>query len=443
MFAVLLASVLAVGDYTDPELTTAARAHWSFVPPAKHSPPVVKGPARNPIDRFLLAKLEAAGRGFAPAADRRTLARRLSFDLLGLPPTSAEVDAFLADPSPDAYEKLVERLLASPHFGERQAQHWLDVVRFAESNGYENDGDRPHAWRYRDWVVRAFNADKPFDAFVAEQVAGDLLWKDEFGRMRDEARTAAGAVFGGPLSSFILHPSSSDLLAATGLHRCGPVHVVAGNVDPAENRNEMLTEMANRVGAAVLGLTVGCARCHDHKFDPISLGDYYRLQAFFAGTRFADTSLATPQEKAVHAIRKAFAEARIKPLRKRIEELEEPTRTRRTAERTAALTPQMRAAMAAPAGKQTAEQKKLVADSKPLLNLLWNDVIDAMPAADRADRARLRAEQVRLEEALLPPPLPTTWAVREDEKPPPHSVLKRGSVRAWHRRACCGWPRAA
>ena len=319
MFAVLFVSSLAAGDYTDPELTAADRSHWGFVPPAKHRPPVVKGPARNPIDRFVLAKLEAAGRGFATETDRRTLVRRLTFDLLGLPPTPAEVDAFVVDPSPDAYETLVERLLASPHFGERQAQHWLDVVRFAESNGYENDGDRPHAWRYRDWVARAFAADKPFNEFVAEQVAGDLLWKDEFGRMRDEARTAAGAVLGGPLSSFTLHPSSSDLLAATGLHRCGPVHVVAGNVDPAENRNEVLTEMANGVGSAVLGLTVGCARCHDHKFDPISLGDYYRLQAFFAGTRFVDSSLATAQEKAAHGMRKAFAEARIRPLKKRIE----------------------------------------------------------------------------------------------------------------------------
>ena len=405
MFAVLFVSSLAAGDYTDPELTAADRSHWGFVPPAKHRPPVVKGPARNPIDRFVLAKLEAAGRGFATETDRRTLVRRLTFDLLGLPPTPAEVDAFVVDPSPDAYETLVERLLASPHFGERQAQHWLDVVRFAESNGYENDGDRPHAWRYRDWVARAFAADKPFDQFVAEQVAGDLLAR---GKSPVEA---------------------ADLLAATGLHRCGPVHVVAGNVDPAENRNEVLTEMANGVGSAVLGLTVGCARCHDHKFDPISLGDYYRLQAFFAGTRFADTGLATAQEKAVHGMRKAFAEARIKPLKKQIEKLEEPTRVRLKAGRTAALSPEMRAATEVPSGKRTAAQKKLAADAKTLLNLLWDEVIDAMPAADRAERARLRAEQVRLEEAQLPPPLPTTWAVSEDETPPPHSILKRGSVR--------------
>ena len=407
MLLPLVVLAVALGDYTDPELTAADRAHWSFVAPARHAPPAVRNVdrVRNPIDRFVLAKLDAAGRGFAPEADRRTLVRRLSVDLTGLPPTPAEIDAFLADDSSDAYEKLVDRLLASSHYGERWGQHWLDVVRFAESNGYENDGDRPHAWRYRDWVVQALNADLPFDRFLREQVAGDLL---ATGR---DARDDAG------------------LLAATGLHRCGPVHVVAGNVDPADNRNEVLTEMVNAVGSAVLGLTVGCARCHDHKFDPISLGDYYRLQAFFAGTRFKYASLAIPQEKLAHRMAKAFADARLKPVKKRIEALEAPTRARLTAERTAALAPEMRAAVETPAGKRTPEQKKLAADAKTLLNLVWDEVIDAMPAADRAERTRLRAEQVRLEETL-PPPLPETWSVAEDDQPPPHHVLKRGSVRS-------------
>src|SRR5262249_27391321 len=155
--------------------------------------------------------------------------------------------------TPDAYAKLVDRLLASPRYGERWATHWLDVVRFAESNGYEADGERPHAWRYRDYVVRSLNADKPYDVFLTEQLAADEL---DVGK---DAREAAA------------------LWVATGMHRCGPVHMVGGNLDADVLRQELLTEMVNGVGSAFLGLTLGCARCHDHKFDPLSLGDYYRI----------------------------------------------------------------------------------------------------------------------------------------------------------------------
>src|SRR5205823_9331425 len=195
---------------------------------------------------------------------RATLLRRVTFDLTGLPPTPEEVDRFLLDNSPDAYRNVVERLLASPHYGERWAQHWLDVVRFAESNGYEADGDRPHAWRYRDYVARSFNADKPYDQFLTEQLAGDELAAGK------DARTTA------------------ELWVASGLHRCGPIHLITGNVDPAVVRQEMLTEYVQGIGAAVLGLTMNCARCHDHKFDPVSQADYYRLEAFFAGAKYKD-----------------------------------------------------------------------------------------------------------------------------------------------------------
>src|SRR5262249_25892242 len=161
----------------------------------------------------------------------------------------------------DAYERWVEKLLASPHYGERWAQHWLDVVRYAESNGYEGDSDRPSAWRYRDYVVRSFNTNKPFNRFLTEQLAGDELAASMDVR------------------------ASADLWVATGMHRCGPFHVTSGNVDAEVLRQEMLTEMVQGVGSAVLGLTVNCARCHDHKFDPLSQGDYYRLEAFFAAAR--------------------------------------------------------------------------------------------------------------------------------------------------------------
>jgi hypothetical protein len=161
--------------------TDADRSHWAFQKPAVVFPPAVQdaGWVRTPVDTFILARLERQGLHPAPTADRATLLRRVTFDLTGLPPTPAELDAFLADPRPDAYARVVDRLLASPHYGERWAQHWLDVVRYAESNGYEADGERPHAWRYRDYVIGAFNDDLPWDRFITEQLAGDLLWKDE------------------------------------------------------------------------------------------------------------------------------------------------------------------------------------------------------------------------------------------------------------------------
>ena len=256
--------------YLDPELTAKDREHWAFRKPVR---PAVPAGATNPIDAFIRAQLTEKKLTPSPEADRRTLIRRVTYDLIGLPPTPAEVDAFLADKSANAYEKVVDRLLASPHFGERQAQHWLDLARFAESNGYELDADRPHAWRYRDYVINSFNADKPFDVFAKEQIAGD-----ELAQGKPAAQVA-------------------DQLIATGFHRAGPVHVVSGNLDAAVVRQEVLTEMVVGVGSAFLGLTMGCARCHDHKFDPLSQGDYYRFEAYFAGARFKDVELTSEAEQ--------------------------------------------------------------------------------------------------------------------------------------------------
>ncbi len=204
----------------------------------------------------------------APAADRATLIRRVTFDLTGLPPTLEEIDAFVADKSPNAWEKVVDRLLASPHYGEQWGRHWLDVVRFAESDGYEYDMHRPDAWRYRDYVVQSFNEDKPYDAFVKEQLAGDEM-----------------------------DAANKTYLVASGFNRLGPLRKNAGNQDVASSHNEVLTEMTNIVGAAFLGVTVGCARCHDHKFDPFRQSDYYRLQAHFAQLQPADIVLASQQEQ--------------------------------------------------------------------------------------------------------------------------------------------------
>jgi hypothetical protein len=200
------------------------------------------------------------------------------------------VDAFVADPAPDAYEKLVDRLLASPHYGERWGRHWLDVAGYADSEGYANeDAVRPDAWKYRDYVIRSFNADKPFDQFLREQLAGDEI-----------------------------DPSNQEMLVAAGFHRLGPLRKNAGNQDGAYNRNEILIEMTNVIGSGLLGVTLGCARCHDHKFDPIRQKDYYRMQAFFERTTQRDIPLATAEQQAAWKQRNERIEKEIKALEKRL-----------------------------------------------------------------------------------------------------------------------------
>jgi hypothetical protein len=406
--ALLLAP--ARGDdrkYEDPDITPDEKAHWAFRPPARPAVPAVTAAAwvRTPVDAFVLAKLEAAGITPAREADRLTLIRRLTLDLTGLPPTPEAVAAFTADAAPDAYAKLVDRLLASPRYGERWASHWLDVVRFAESNGYELDGDRPHAWRYRDYVVRCLNADKPYDVFVTEQLAGDELAAGK------DARDAA------------------DLWVATGMHRCGPVHMVSGNLDADVLRQEVMTEMVNGVGAAFLGLTLACARCHDHKFDPISLGDYYRIQAFFGTTKYADVDLATPAEKAE---RKAAADALDRlaaPLKKQVAEIDAPVRAKVTAAKRERLEPKYKDALAVPAEKRTPEQAKLVKDTGPLLQVRWDELLAAMPAGDKVKRAALRAE-IHAIAAKAPPPPAAAWAIKADLPNAKTHVLKRGSTKS-------------
>lgn len=229
--------------------------HWAFVPVRRPEVPELrntKHEVRNEIDRFVLARLDPEGLPASPPADRSTLLRRVSLDLTGLLPTPLELDDFLNDRSPDAYEKVVDRLLASAHYGERQARHWLDLARYADSNGYTIDGPRS-IWPYRDWVIKALNDDLPFDRFTVEQLAGDLL---------PDATTAQRV--------------------ATGFHRNTPFNQ-EGGTDPEQFRVERTVDRANTTTAVWLGLTAGCAQCHDHKYDPVSQKDYFRLYAFFDG----------------------------------------------------------------------------------------------------------------------------------------------------------------
>lgn len=239
---------------------------WSLKKPIRHDPPPG---ANHPVDAFVQAQLRLVGLHPSPETDRRTLIRRLTLDLIGLPPTPEEVDAFCTDTSPQAYDKLVNRLLNSPRYGERHAQMWLDVVRYADSNGYERDEFRPLIWQYRDYVIRAFNQDKPFAEFIREQLAGDEL------------------VAGAPQSS-----AEADALIATGYLRLGQWDSTA-SIFQEENRlrAEVMADLTNTTASAFLGLTMSCCQCHDHKYDPLSQADHYRLRAFFAGVTPRDDLL--------------------------------------------------------------------------------------------------------------------------------------------------------
>ncbi len=280
--------------------TTAERNHWAFKLRATPAIPQFSNPAdqkwaAQPVDAFILKKLRDQDLSPAPPANRQTLVRRVYLDLTGLPPTPDATRAFLADRSPKAYELLVDRLLASPEYAERQARHWLDVVRFAESDGFEYDTHRSEAWQYRDYVIRSLAADKPYDQFLTEQLAGDEI-----------------------------DPGDRSLLVAASFNRLGPFRKNAGNQDKAYIRNEILTEMTNVVGSAFLGVTLGCARCHDHKFDPIRHTDYYRMQSFFATTEQHDIPMSNDAEKADWQKRTDAVKKELADLRKKLKETTGP-----------------------------------------------------------------------------------------------------------------------
>jgi hypothetical protein len=248
--------------------TEAAKKHWGFVAPVLPAVPEVnhKTWVRNPIDSFILARLEKEGLSPAPPADRVTLLRRLSLDLIGLPPTAAEVDAFLADKSPNAYEKQVERLLNSPHYGERWGRIWLDAARYADSNGYEKDQQR-RVWFYRDWVINAFNRDLPYNQFIIDQIAGDLLPR-----------------------------ATQDQIVATGFLRNSMINE-EGGIDPEQFRMEAMFDRMDAIGKGILGVTIQCAQCHNHKFDPLKQEEYYRMFAFINNANDSNIAVYTPKEQ--------------------------------------------------------------------------------------------------------------------------------------------------
>jgi hypothetical protein len=339
--------------------TEEERSHWSLQPVRRPSVPQVNqaDQVRTPIDAFLLARLEEKGLGFSPPADRRTLIRRLSFDLLGLPPSPERVEEFAADERPDAYDRLVEEMLASPAYGERWARHWLDVAGYADSDGYtEKDPERPWAFRYRDWVIRAFNADMPLDEFVVEQLAGDELIAPPY-----ENLSAADA----------------DKLAATGFLRMAPDGTGGGGVDQNAARNDVVAETIKIVSSSMLGLTVGCAQCHNHRYDPISQVDYYRFRAIFEPALDVKNWRA-PSARVVSLWSKEEAEqaakvdAELREIeRQRKEELDAIVADifeKEIAKLDAEMQGAARLARSTPRDQRTAEQKQLLKDH-PSLNV--------------------------------------------------------------------------
>ncbi|MEO8368182.1 MAG: DUF1549 and DUF1553 domain-containing protein [Candidatus Solibacter sp.] len=392
----LLAGILCAQSTPEDAFIGARGRYWAFQKVQAPAVPTVRSPwVRTPIDAWLLAAMQAKGLAPSKPLDRSAWLRRVTLDLTGLPPTPEEVDGFLKDRAPNAYERVADRLLASPRYGERWASKWLDVVRYADTNGFELDLERPHAWRYRDYVIASFNADKPYDRFVKEQVAGDELY-----------------------------PGDRDALLATGYLRAGSEHLVAGNIDPEESRQEVLTEIATNVGQAFLGMTVNCARCHNHKFDPILQSDFYALQAVFAGAKGKNVEIATPAEKSSWEAAQKEYTGRLKPVEDALKARAKPFDEGIRAERRAKLEPALLEALNVPKDKRSAAQTRLASDAEEQLAPTWDEIVEAMPAGVQAERARLRVQlnQIKM---TAPDPLPHAYAYVNTGDPAPESFVLR------------------
>ena len=377
-------------------LPEAAHSHWAFQPLNVVSPPGVAQASwtRNSVDRFLLAAMESHGLSPAPAATPEQLLRRVWLDLTGLPPTPDEFDALAHSAAPDQYERVVDRLLSSPQYGERWARHWLDLVRYAESDGFEHDVARPNTWRYRDYVIASFNQDKPYDQFLLEQIAGDELWPD-----RPEA------------------------LIATGFNLLGPDMV--DSADQVQRRLNTLNDMTDTAASVVLSLTLSCARCHDHKFEPFTQRDYFRLQAFFAPAEFQrEHPVPTAREKAIHEESMALYDQQTHALREAIAQLDSPYRQRLWEAKLGLLSEDAQLAHRTPKDQRTKEQEGTVQETAHMVEVTESEVEKAMSIADRARRKSLLEALNRVPKPAV---LPRAMVLqRTASATPPTFVLARG-----------------
>jgi hypothetical protein len=392
LFTLILPFLFAPAALSD----QTEQAEWPFIGPKRCAIPEVhrRDWIRNPIDAFVLAGLEKAGLEPNPSADKLTLLRRVTFDLTGLLPTPAQRDAFLADRSPDAYERLVDRLLLSPQFGERWAQHWLDVVRFAETDGFKVDRLRPEAWRYRDYVIRSFNNNLPYDRFVMQQIAGDEL-----------------------------EPNNPDALIATGFYRLPPEEINGSNYRMI--RQDILDDVTDVFGTTFLGLTLGCARCHNHKFDPLMQKDYYRLQAFFTPLmQRDDLPVASAEEQAQYSRRLTQWKETTKAWRAQCDALLTQPRKSISDEVIATFDEETQKALRTPGTKRTPLQRQLAALASKQVERRTSRAYRRLAKEQRAIYDELQKKI----EVGKPEPLPVAMAVANiDGEPPPTYRLATGS----------------
>lgn len=416
-------------------MTEAERSHWAFQPIQKAKLPDVarlaeenKSATLNPVDAFVARKLQAKGLWFSEEADRLTLIRRAAFDLTGLPPAPEDVKTYLSDKSPDAYEKMVDRLLASPHYGERWARHWLDVAGYADSEGYDDkDVIRPDAWHYRDYVIRALNADKPWDQFIQEQLAGDELVKATHA-------TAQKLVD--------QDPAVCDKLTATGFLRLAPDGTGSGPMDPALAQNQVITETVKIMSSSLLGMTVGCAECHHHRFDPIPQEDFYRLRAVIAPVYDADKWRKPASRRA--ALMSQAEKAKVAELSAQVKKLDEQHNqikadvTKLISERVLKEVPnadreRAKTAYDTAVKERTAEQSEFLKKKYPMLDLLVPGRLhlflarykDGKELAKRYEDVKAEADEIRKQ---IPQPEYIRVATEDTQHLPETFVFYRGDI---------------
>ncbi len=397
-----------------PNFNPIQKKWWAIQPVTAQTPPALDEAgrqwAKNEIDHFIYEKLKAKGIRPAPPASRQTFIRRVTLDLTGLPPTPAEVQEFLTDTKPGAEERLVDRLLASPRYGERWGRHWLDVVRYADSDGFKQDDTRPNMWRYRDWVIQSFNEDKPFNRFVREQIAADELY-----------------------------PGDTKALPGLGYLRLFEDEFNQANI--RLRRQELLNDVTDNTAFAFLGITLGCARCHDHKFDPLLHKDYYRLQAFFANMKIDDEAPhASAAEVAAYRAQMAKYREAAKPVLDKIDALLEPARAKYRKEYTERFPEEVQEVILKPASARTPMDWQIY--HKAITQVEVPDDTVAARKLDAAGKAKYKELQAELEgfRHLRPAPLPLLQVMRDqDITAPPTHVLKAGAVDAPLEEVTPGW----
>ena len=383
-------------------ITEKDRQFWSFIKPVRPALPKVKERRwiRNEIDAFVLSKLEQNGLRPNRAASPRELLRRVYFDLTGLPPSPEETAEFLKNPSEAAYAKVVDRLLASSHYGERWGRHWLDLARYADSGGYEFDYDRPHAWRYRDYVIKSFNEDKPYNRFIIEQLAGDQL-------------------------DGIDVKANPEALIPTGFVRNGPT---VDNADNEETRMDELDDMVTTTSSVFLGLTVGCARCHDHKYDPIPQRDYYRMQAIFFPFQKTEGVMISKEEETVHKARNKEIDEQVRPFRQKIAAIEKPVREKLLYEKVEfhVQLAEMSSGFEGKTKEQYREEtaKRFAKD----VNLQSEEIEALLSPEDLKARKGLQIEMDKINRTR-PKPMPAAMGVTDKGDPGKAYLLQRGDWR--------------